>query len=527
MKKQLFLLISGFLFIMMVVSAPLVSAEEASLTVSAQVNSSTKVVTISGTISSGAGQVSIVVKNPSGGVDYLDQASSGSGGTYVFRYTLDESKGGTYGVTVGGSGITRPVTTAFTYTVQGKGGEVPAPTAPTNGSGANSSGTAGPNPKSTIDQNPKSYKIDADKLTSASSNKRAIVTVPDGTEEVLLPSHSAQLLGSKSLMLQMGKMSVTLQPQVLSDLENLAGSKDLENAVISINLKQGSQEEVNKLLPSGQNGTKIRSVGHVGYFELSIKTKDGRINRLNSFSTPLEVALSYNQTADTSLLGVYYRNPRTGQWDYVGGQIDEKNHVIVAKISSPGEYAVMEYQKKFSDIPMGYWANQAIQLLSAKHIINGITDTEFAPQQKVTRAEFTALIVRVLDLKESKHSHPFKDVASNVWYAGDVASAYEAGIISGLKEGNFAPNGNLSREEMAAMLIRALEYTKGKPTATTFEAKYGDQDQISKWAKPYVNRATEAGLMKGTNHRFNPKSLTTRVEAVQVIYNLMMQNSVR
>lgn len=522
MKKQFFLLLSGFLFIMTVLSAPLASAADPGLTVSAQVNNSTKVVTISGIISGGAGQqVSVVVNSPSGGVDYIDQTSSGSEGSYVFHYTLDESVSGTYGVTVGGSGVSSPVTTAFTYTVQatGNGPSAPAPTVPANGPGTN------PTKNSPVEDKSKSFVVDTSSLTSSAgpNGNSAIVNVPDGKEEVLLPYNAAELLGSKSLTIQTGKMAVTFQSEVLGDLVKLTGGKDLEKSQISFLFKPTAQEEVNKTLLTGQHGTKMKAAGQAMRFDLSMATKEGRTNRLNTFSKPVEVAFTYDQKADANLLGIYQLNQKTGQWEYIGGKIDGKNRKIVAQLSSFGTCAVMEYEKLFSDVPANYWANSTIKILSAKHIIHGVTDTEFAPTQNVTRAEFAALLVRVLDLKEAKHSQSFKDVSSMDWYAGAVASAYEAGIISGKSAESFAPNANIAREEMAAMLIRALEYVKGKQT-TGIKAGYADQDKLSGWAEPYVNRSTEVGLMKGTDHhRFSPKAYTTRAESAQAIYNLFMK----
>jgi hypothetical protein len=117
MKKLFFLHLSIFLLIMTLLPVSLASAAGPSLTVSAQVDLSTKTVTITGTISSGVDQqVSVVVTGPSGSVDYIDQTTSDSEGIYAFQHLLDDSESGIYTVKVGGSGASSPVTTSFTFT---------------------------------------------------------------------------------------------------------------------------------------------------------------------------------------------------------------------------------------------------------------------------------------------------------------------------------------------------------------------------------------------------------------------------
>ncbi|HHV99793.1 MAG TPA: fibronectin type III domain-containing protein, partial [Clostridiaceae bacterium] len=116
MKKIISMTVTILLLLMVATSASY--ADDSSfVTASASVNNANKLVTIRGIISSGSGQqVTVLVVNPSGGTDYIDQATSGANGSYEFNYTLDEDVGGVYTVTVGGTGITAKASTTFTYT---------------------------------------------------------------------------------------------------------------------------------------------------------------------------------------------------------------------------------------------------------------------------------------------------------------------------------------------------------------------------------------------------------------------------
>ncbi|MDF2923121.1 MAG: Carbohydrate-binding family 9 [Paenibacillaceae bacterium] len=119
MKKIMSLLVIASLLLALLSSAVYASP---SITVAASVDQTVKRVYLSGTISSGQGQqLSLIVVNPSGGTDYMDQIISGPGGSFQFTYVLDELVGGTYSVYVGGTGITSPISTQFTYAPESEG----------------------------------------------------------------------------------------------------------------------------------------------------------------------------------------------------------------------------------------------------------------------------------------------------------------------------------------------------------------------------------------------------------------------
>ncbi|MNJ48725.1 Endo-1,4-beta-xylanase A precursor [compost metagenome] len=118
---------------------------------------------------------------------------------------------------------------------------------------------------------------------------------------------------------------------------------------------------------------------------------------------------------------------------------------------------MLEYNKTFADVREDHWAAQTIKIMSAMLIANGVSDTQFAPDRSITRAEFAALIVRVLGL-DAEGASPFADVTAGDWFASSVAAAYQAGIVNGRTETAFAPNQTISREEMAAMIVRAYNF---------------------------------------------------------------------
>lgn len=178
----------------------------------------------------------------------------------------------------------------------------------------------------------------------------------------------------------------------------------------------------------------------------------------------------------------------------------------------------LQPRKSFVDIK-SHWAMDEIEILAGKGIISGMSDDYFMPDEKITRAQFAALLFRLLELKSEEYKGMFNDVNAEDWYSTTVESVAKAGIVLGYND-NFCPNKEISREEMAVMIIRALEY-KGISTSTS-SVNFSDKEQISAWAMESVGEAVNMGIIKGmTETTFEPKLGATRAQAAVMIYRLI------
>jgi hypothetical protein len=119
---------------------------------------------------------------------------------------------------------------------------------------------------------------------------------------------------------------------------------------------------------------------------------------------------------------------------------------------------------------------------------------------------------------------PFNDVAAGSWYQGEVKKAYSAGLINGVSATEFAPERNITREEMAAMLIRAKGYADGinvEDLKLDESIHFEDEDTVSDWAGAFVKLAVGDKLMEGrTATDFAPLASASRAEAVVVLKRL-------
>ncbi|MDI3481989.1 MAG: hypothetical protein PWQ97_1644 [Tepidanaerobacteraceae bacterium] len=226
--------------------------------------------------------------------------------------------------------------------------------------------------------------------------------------------------------------------------------------------------------------------------------------------------------ANVDKLGIYYVNEDAGKLEFVGGKVDKKNAEIIAVVPHLSKYVLAEYTKTFSDIRT-HWAKNYIESMAAKHVIDGRSEDVFAPEDKVTRAEFAKIIVQMLGLDIKKYTGIFEDVNSTAWYADYVQTAYDNKLIQGKVAGQmFDPNGKITRQEMMTIIGRAL--SASQPESTSSLASYKDAGSVADYAKPYVSYLISKGLVSGyPDGTIKPQNNTTRAEAVKLIYNIYNQ----
>ncbi|WP_187768176.1 S-layer homology domain-containing protein [Paenibacillus sp. PL91] len=184
-------------------------------------------------------------------------------------------------------------------------------------------------------------------------------------------------------------------------------------------------------------------------------------------------------------------------------------------------YTVIQSDKSFADL-QGHWAKADVELLANKWILNGKTDQQFAPDAQITRAEFAAMLVRSLGLVEGK-ADGFNDVQPSDWFAGAVSTAFKAGLINGYEDGTFRPNANITREQMVAMMIRAIK-AGGKEIQAdqALLNRFADLSDIAQWSREAVSQALKAGLIQGMSDKtFAPGEPATRAQAAVTLKRML------
>ncbi len=249
---------------------------------------------------------------------------------------------------------------------------------------------------------------------------------------------------------------------------------------------------------------------------LEINVFDSYIKRFlemgYSVNPSISGAVCYNTAAQ-----VFYPVPA------VFGAGGDKAGVVI-KHRGNGWYTVVTGQKTFLDI-RSHWARGDIERLASRLIITGKDSQNFDPGGKVTRAEFAALLVRALGISDITRNGEFSDV-SGQWFTGAVNSAAAAGLIKGYEDGTFRPYKEITREEMAVMVSRAVQFA-GCPAASgdtdDIMASFSDRDSVSNWARSAVSAVARVQIIKGNRRgEFNPDFHATRAEAAAMLMRTLI-----
>lgn len=157
-------------------------------------------------------------------------------------------------------------------------------------------------------------------------------------------------------------------------------------------------------------------------------------------------------------------------------------------------------------------------------LMTGVSETEFAPNQPMTRAMFATILYRLNDeAGKTTDGGQFTDVPADKWYTDAVNWAAANNIVSGVGENRFDPDSNVTREQMAVMLKNYSDYKKdtlrsGEETPPAYSS-FKDVSMVSPWAAEPMKWAVENGLIKGTDIGLEPQKTATRAQVAQLMYN--------
>lgn len=175
---------------------------------------------------------------------------------------------------------------------------------------------------------------------------------------------------------------------------------------------------------------------------------------------------------------------------------------------------------QFSDVPGSAWYADAVNYAVSHNLFNGTGDTTFEPDSPMTRA----MLVTVLHRYEGtpkEGTNPFTDVPAGLWYTDAVAWASSTGVVNGVGDGRFDPDGVVTREQLATILYR---YCAAKGYDTSGQADlsaFPDKDQVSGFAQTALKWAVAAELINGTEEDsvtyLNPRGEATRAQVAAIL----------
>lgn len=170
----------------------------------------------------------------------------------------------------------------------------------------------------------------------------------------------------------------------------------------------------------------------------------------------------------------------------------------------------------FPDVPLNAWYDPYVRYAYEHHLMVGTRTTTFEPQISLSRAMVTQILYNRAGQPSVSQKPVFTDVPKNAWYFNAVQWAAQNHIVGGVGNNQFAPNANVTREQLVRMLYSA----QGEPQVTQTLTGFEDTAQISSWASEAMKWAVEQGIVHGSAQQgklyLNLKSATTRAEAATI-----------
>lgn len=176
----------------------------------------------------------------------------------------------------------------------------------------------------------------------------------------------------------------------------------------------------------------------------------------------------------------------------------------------------------FTDVKESDWFYKGVAYVVDKDIMSGVSENEFAPSGKLTRAMLVQMLYNMESRPACDAENAFMDVPVGQWYTDAVIWANDAKIVSGMGDGLFAPNMEITREQMVAMLYNYAKYKGYDVTASADLSKFADNASVSTWAQPAMQWAVAEGYISGMgDSQLAPQGTATRAEIASVIMRFM------
>lgn len=171
----------------------------------------------------------------------------------------------------------------------------------------------------------------------------------------------------------------------------------------------------------------------------------------------------------------------------------------------------------FKDVSGGDWYAEYVDYVYENNLMNGTSETTFSPNAAMTRGMTVTVLHRIAGSPEATSANPFTDVSDDAWYNEAVSWAVEENITSGVSDARFAPNENVTREQLVTFLYRYALSMDMEMGAASLEG-YSDYFIVSDYAKPAFGWAVYAGIISGTDaSHLSPQADATRAQCATIL----------
>ncbi|MHA6483332.1 S-layer homology domain-containing protein [Paenibacillus sp. strain BS8-2] len=340
---------------------------------------------------------------------------------------------------------------------------------------------------------------------------RISVDVPENTKEVQLTLPVSGLLASgdetvQRIAFDMGLATVIFPLSLFRDAEN--------SAEIKLSVRLVPEDELKADIKQALQGNPV--------YDVELAIDDELIHEFGD--QEVELQLDISNTDQTSLHRIvgYHLNEK-GSLEVIKNSLyDEKSGKVIVRVHHFSPYTAATASATFDDLASVSWAEDSIEGLAVRGIVQGYSYNLFKPDAVITRGEFLHMLMGMDDLDATGDKGSFTDVQDGQWYSNSVTTAYQRGIAQGRGDGTFGVNDPITRQEMAVIIERFVRAKDIHRASAGGNITFEDSHETAKYARDSVVFVQQNGLMLGMgDDRFAPKEYATRAQASVVLFRLL------
>ncbi len=382
--------------------------------------------------------------------------------------------------------------------------------------------------------------IDDDKLAAILEQKgdNSTVTLPVSTgADVVIGELSGEAIKNMqakeaTLVIDTGNASYTLpasQINIDSISEQFGTQVALSDLTVRITIAEPSDEAV----------AVVQNIAEDGGFTLVVPALEFTISceyngttlDISSFNSYVERTIAIPDGADPNKITTAIVVDPDGTVRHVPTQIISIDGKYYAKIRSMtnSTYSVIWNPVKFADVSH-HWAEDAINDMGSRMVVNGVGDNNFEPERNMTRGEFAAIIIRALGLSEGTEESYFDDVKITDWYNGCVDTAAAYSLVIGYNGNFFRPHDLITREQAMVIIARSMKLTGLEISLTDSEITaliggFTDAAGVSDYAEESAAVCLKAGILTGTTaNTLSPGDYIKRAEVAIMVQRLLQES---
>ena len=360
-------------------------------------------------------------------------------------------------------------------------------------------------------------KAAQDAAKKAGTEKNGVSITVDATTGKGASDITATLTGqSVDALIKAGVTEVRIKSDAATlslDLATLKAAQAVAGGAITVSAKPVA---ANTLSAAAQ-----KAIGNRPAFSFTLQSGGKPVTSFGGGLAAIAIPYTPQKGEDTGKLCLVYVDDKGGVSYLTDSSYDPNTKALIART---GHFSVYGVGYK-ADTPVftdtaNHWAKADIDFVAARGLLSGTGNNQFSPNNSMTRGMFVTALGQLAGIDPAQYKNTkFTDVAATAYYAPYVAWAADKGIVNGTTDTTFAPDTNISREQMAVIMAnyaKAMGYTVPK---TREAVTFADNGSIGSWAKDAVKAMQMAGIINGKDgNRFDPQGTATRAEVAAVLH---------